>query len=249
MGIFAATAEFASGLTELKTRDELFEALSRACHDMGFRYFALSHHVDFAVAESAVRIHNYPPGWEEWYDANRLALADPIHRASHRSAGAFFWRDLKKLIGMTSHEERMMARGQHAGFGDGVTVPANVPGEARGTCTFVAECGETLAADALFWAQGVGMFAFEGARRVARRPRARRGSLRISERQRQCIALAGRGMTYREIAAELGIGKQTVMEHFREARAKCGVRSKTELVVRLINEGLLCIADVTPARR
>lgn len=247
MSIIAAAAEFASGLTSLRSHDDLHEALTRACHDMGIRYFALTHHVDFAIAKSAVRIHNYPPGWEEWYDLNRLALADPVHRASYYTAGAFYWRDLKKYIDMTPREERLMARGRRVGFGEGVTVPAHVPGETKGTCTFIAERGQALPEHALFWAQGVGMFAFEGARRVGRSRD--RKPLQVSERQKECIALGGRGMSNREIASRLGIGEQTVMEHFREARARCGVHSRIELVITLIERGLICIDDVVPRRR
>lgn len=221
----------------------LRDALDDMCRTMGIRYYALSHHVDFTSAPRAVRIHNYPDGWQEWYDARALGLSDPIHRASQCTAQGFHWRDVPRLIPMSRSDHTLLGHGQRIGLGDGVTIPAHVPGEAKGSCSFVAQAGEALPDNALPWAQMIGMFAFEGARRLLRK---RQGSPapRISERQRQCIALAGRGLSNRQIAHSLGIGQQSVMEHLREARARLGVGTRTELVVSLLMSGELCLDDV-----
>lgn len=243
MDPLAAAMEFARSVSAVTSKDGLNDALAQICDHMGIRYFALSHHVDFTSAPRAVRIHNYPDGWEEWYDANRLSLSDPIHRASHYTAHGFYWRDVPHLIPLSRNDHQLLKRGRRVGLGDGVTVPAHVPGEAKGSCTFVAALGTPLPDNALPWAQIVGLFAFEGARRIARR----RPGLplpRVSERQRQCIALAGRGFSNRRIARHLGVGEQTVMEHLREARARLGVGTRTELVINLLVDGELCLDDV-----
>ena len=247
MDPLAAAKAFARSISTVSTKGELKDALAQTCGDMGIRYFALSHHVDFASAHEAIRIHNYPDGWEEWYDAHRLSLSDPIHRASHYTAQGFYWRDVPRLIPMTKGDYRLLSRGRQVGLGEGVTVPAHVPGEAKGSCTFVSEAGKPLPDDILPVAQSVGMFAFEGARRIARKKR-KLPVIRVSERQRQCIALAGRGFSNRRIARSLGIGEQTVLEHLREARAKLEVGTRTELVVRLLADGALCFDDVTMFR-
>jgi LuxR family quorum-sensing system transcriptional regulator CciR len=248
MDTVSAAAEFARSISQVVSKDGLRSALAEACHRFGIRYFALSHHVDFASAPRGLRLHNYPEGWEEWYDANRHGLTDPIHRASHFTAQGFYWRDVPQLIPMNRSDRRLLVRGREIGLGDGVTVPAHVPGEARGSCSFVTASGTSLPEGALLWAQAIGMFAFEGARRLHSRsqglPRAR-----TSERQRQCIALAGRGFTDKHIAGTLGIGVQSVMEHMREARARLGVSTRTELVVSLLLAGEICFEDVRPSLR
>lgn len=242
MDLWSAAADFARSSPGIGSKDALRKALIETCERAGVRYFALSHHVDFAAAPSALRLHNYPEGWEGWYDANRHGLTDPIHRASHFTAQGFYWRDLREIIPINRSDMRLLSLGREIGLGDGVTIPAHVPGEARGSCSFVAAEGAMLPDDALVWAQIVGLFAFEGARRLQRRSRGEKKP-RVSERQRQCAALAGGGLTDRSIAGKLGIGIQSVIEHLREARARFGVSTRTELVVSLLAAGELCFDD------
>jgi len=248
MDIVSAATEFVRSLSKIVSKTRLHDALGDACGRAGIRYFALSHHVDFVASPLALRLHNYPDGWEEWYDANRLGLSDPIHRASHFTAQGFYWRDVAGIIPLNRSDHRLLGRGQQIGLGDGVTVPAHVPGEARGSCSFVAAAGQRLPENTLLWAQMIGMFAFERARRLQRRARGQSWP-RISERQRQCITLAGRGFSNRKIACKLGIGEQSVMEHMREARARLGVCTRTELVVSLLAAGEICLTEVDPRVR
>jgi LuxR family quorum-sensing system transcriptional regulator CciR len=243
MDTLAAAADFACGISSVVSKEALRSALAEACQRAGFRYFALSHHVDFTTVPQALRMHNYPAGWEDWYDANQLGLSDPIHRASHFTVGGFYWRDVARLIPLNRSDRRLLGRGREIGLGDGVTVPAHVPGEARGSCSFVTVPGESLPEGALLWAQAIGICAFEGARRLQHRTRGA-ALPPVSERQRQCIALIGRGLSNRSIARKLGIGEQSVMEHLREARARLGVRTRTELVVSLLAAGEICFTDV-----
>lgn len=244
MPVFAATLDFANAMPRIRTRKALSDALQEASSRMGMRFFALSHHVDFA-ASPGLRIHNYPDGWEEWYDANRLGITDPVHRASRSRLQAFHWRDIPNLIPLLPSDTRLLERGRRVGLGEGVTVPANLPGEARGSCSFVAGIGETPPEIVLHWAQSIGTMAFEVARAIMNRRQ--HPQARVSERQRQCIALAGRGKSNKEIARLLDIGEQTVIEHFRAARARLNVGSRIELVICLLARGELCIDDVTIA--
>jgi LuxR family quorum-sensing system transcriptional regulator CciR len=64
MDTVSAAAEFARSIPNVVSKDGLSNALTDACQRFGIRYFALSHHVDFATAPHAIRVHNYPDGWE-----------------------------------------------------------------------------------------------------------------------------------------------------------------------------------------
>ncbi|MBY8823264.1 LuxR family transcriptional regulator [Sphingomonas colocasiae] len=242
MPVITAAMDFARTMSQVRTRQALADALEEACQRVGMRYFALSHHVDF-TADTGLRLHNYPDGWEQWYDANRLGITDPVHRASHHAIGGFYWRDIPDLIPLLPSDALLLERGRRVGLGEGITVPAHIPGEAKGSCSFVAAKGETPPESILLWAQSVGGLAFGGARKILRGRK--RPLARVSERQRECIALAGRGMTNKQIARMLGIGEQTVVEHFRAARARLEVNSRTELVISLLVSGELCIDDLT----
>jgi LuxR family quorum-sensing system transcriptional regulator CciR len=121
----------------------------------------------------------------------------------------------------------------------------HIPGEARGSCTFVTEIGTRLPTYALFLAQTIGSHAFDRLRWL-QHGAGIENLPRLSKRQRQCAALAGRGFSNPEIALCLGISLQTVMEYLREAFARLGVGSRTELAIALLRLGDLCFDDVPP---
>ena len=58
----------------------------------------------------------------------------------------------------------------------------------------------------------------------------------LSDRERQVVRLVARGETGPEIAAELGIGHETVRTHVRNAMTKLGARSRAHLVAKVLAE-------------
>ncbi|MEJ5979133.1 LuxR family transcriptional regulator [Novosphingobium sp. PS1R-30] len=238
----SAAADLARRMLGVTNRHALEDSMTEICELLGARYFAVSHHVDFAAVPKALRMHNYPGGWQDWYDAQSLGLSDPIHRASHRTASAFFWSEVGDIIPMSPCDEELLGLGKQIGLGEGITIPVHIPGEARGSVSFVAEVGSRLHDELIICAHAIGVRAFEGMRRLERDFDPKRRPP-ISLRQRQCIALAGRGMSNRAIAIKLGISEQTVMEYLREARGRLGVHTRTELVVDLLDGGELCFTD------
>lgn len=129
---------------------------------MGFSHFALTHHVHILDAPHAgIRLHDYPEAWVDYFDTHRLGLSDPIHRASHRTSAGFRWNAVRDLIRMTPADHRLLELAHEHGLADGFTVPANVVGEATGSCSFAIGPGRVLPADALQWAQLAGIAAFE----------------------------------------------------------------------------------------
>ncbi|RZI61469.1 MAG: LuxR family transcriptional regulator [Zymomonas sp.] len=232
-------------ISSVVSEPDLFDILAEASDWIGARYFALLHHVDFAAAPSAPRLHNYPDGWESFYDQRRLGLSDPIHRASQRSAKGFFWSEVPRIIRIGPADSKMLVLGRQIGLGQGVTVPVNVPGEAHGSCSFVAEQGRALSLDALVLAQLIGVFAFDRLRLLRRCEHDARLA-RLSRRQLQCAMLAARGMSNGLIALELGLREDTVRDYLRDAFLRIGVRTRTELSIVLLRVGDLCFDDVPP---
>ena len=63
-------------------------------------------------------------------------------------------------------------------------------------------------------------------------PTAAKGSrsrLDLTERERDVVALVAKGLTNREVAAELYMGDKTVEYHLRNVFAKLGVTSRRQL--------------------
>ncbi|WP_457354256.1 helix-turn-helix transcriptional regulator [Sphingomonas sp. UYP23] len=238
--------DFVGRFATASTPDDLAQALHSVCETMGFEYFALSHHVDIGRSGgTAIRLHNYPDQWADYYDANALGVSDPVHRASHVTGAGFVWSRIPEMIPLTGHDRRMLALGSEQGIGDGFTIPTNVPGEARGSCSFANAAGHPMPYAMLPLAQLVGVFAFEGARRVwsVRRFEFEPQPL-LTDRQRDCVLWAARGKGDWEIGRILGVSEETVARHIKHACQKYGVNKRTLVVIRALFDGTITFGDI-----
>ena len=93
-GMFDRVETFVRDVRALGSEVELAGALADITRDLGFAYFALTHHVDVRRSNAAIRIHNYPDGWADWFDEHSLGGFDPVHRASNITGVGFAWSDL-----------------------------------------------------------------------------------------------------------------------------------------------------------
>lgn len=242
----ATFREFVRMVTSAKDADGLGDALSEVSGLMGFAYFALTHHVDIVrEPQSAIRVTNYPTRWAEYYDANALGVSDPVHRASHVTSVGFAWADLADLIPLTPNDRRMLDLGREQGIGDGFTIPANVPGEACGSCSFANPAGRAIDPETLPLAQLVGAFAFEGARRMWSVRKLEQKSVPVlTDRQRDCVIWVARGKSDWEIAQILGVSPETVTMHLKQARERYGVQKRTLLAIHALFDGSFSFTDV-----
>lgn len=227
--------------------DDLTAAMIAIAAELGFQFFALSHHVDLTqVSGPAIRLHNYPARWADYYDGNGLGVSDPVHRASHMTSIGFCWSSIPDMIPLTAEDRRVRAMGREEGIGEGFTVPANVPGEARGSCSFANEAGRRIQPDRLPMAQLAGAFAFEAARRLS----SERGHIpnppppALTDRQRDCLLWAARGKGDWEIGRILGVSEETVARHIKQACERYQVSKRTLLAIRALFDGTLTFSDI-----
>lgn len=247
MHLHAMAMRFMHIVEGVGSPDDLAAAMAAITSDLGFQYFALTHHVDIVASSgSAIRLHNYPAQWADYYDGNALGVTDPVHRASHVTSMGFCWSRMPYMIPLTASDRRVLALGRDQGIGDGFTVPANVPGEARGSCSFANQAGRPMPATMLPVAQLAGNFAFEAARRLW----TTRGHMPVpqprilTDRQRDCVLWVARGKGDWEIAIILGISEETVARHVRDACERYGVNKRTLLVIRALFDGTLTFTDL-----
>lgn len=243
----AATAErFFRAIEASASPDDLHAAIGAITTELGFDYFALAHHVDLAHAPpSTIRLHNYPHAWVDYFDDNRLAVSDPVHRASHVTSVGFSWARLPDLIAMTPDDRRILALAREQGLGEGFTVPANVPGEARGSCSFAIAAGRRLPNAMLPLAQLAGGFAFEGARQMWRSDAlGPEPHPVITDRQRDCLLWIARGKSDWETSRILGLSEETVVRHIKQARERYGVDKRTSLLIRTLFDGTISFTDI-----
>lgn len=225
---------------------ELELLLDEATRELGFRFFALLHHASLRTPSAAfVRIDNYPPGWVEELLEKRYAADDPVHLASCRTNIGFAWAELGTLVPLSSTHRDILDGSRRFGLGEGFTIPANVPGEPSGSCSFAVRRGLDLPAPRLLCAELIGAHAFRAARRIHNYPAAGLHP-HLNRRERQCLHLLAAGKTDWEIAIILGISPETAHQYVKRARAAYDVVSRTQLVVHGLRDAWISFDDAIP---
>ena len=243
--MFARVDAFVRDVRDVQTDEALAGALADVSRDLGFRYFALTHHVDIRRSSAAIRIHNYPDGWAEWFDEQSLGAIDPVHRASRVASAAFRWRNLGRLTELGERQKTILKRSREFGIGDGMTVPVNVPGEPAGSCSFAVRRGVKLPERQLHAAEIIGLHAFDAARRLSRAGHSRP---HLSRRQVQCLRLVAAGKTDFEISLILGISLETARQYIKSARKAYDVVARTQLVALGLRDQWLSFDDAIHPR-
>ncbi len=238
--------QFARIVEDIGCAGDLHAAMADVASELGFEFFALSHHVDvLALAGAAIRLHNYPDRWADYYDARALGVSDPVHRASHVTSIGFRWSDMPRMIPLTPGDRLVLAMGREQGIGDGFTVPAHIPGEARGSCSFANPAGRGIEEHLLPVAQLAGAFAFEAARKLwSDRGTRTEGQPVLTDRQRDCLLWAARGKGDWEIGRILGVSEETVARHIKQACERYDVNKRTLLAIRALFDGTLTFTEI-----
>jgi LuxR family transcriptional regulator, quorum-sensing system regulator CciR len=228
---------------------ELRGLVEEVALELGFDHFALLHHASLSGAGAKfIRIDNYPCGWVDELIAEELAADDPVHLASGRTNIGFSWDQLSGLIHLTHRHRHILERSGRFGIGPGFTVPANVPGEPGGSCSFAVRKGRQLPRHRLLCAEQIGAHAFQVARRLHDYPAAGRHP-HLSRRERQCVRLLAAGKTDWEVAAILGISVETAHQYVKRARAAYDVVSRTQLVACGLRDSLVSFDEAIPPYR
>lgn len=221
------------------SRDELVTLMEAVVREMGFRHYALVHHDDLRTPRpDRVDLRDYPPAIMERLVTQRRFRRDPVIRGCIFADSAFLWSDLPRIIRLDQQDRTSLERGAQEGLNEGITVPHVRLGERMGSCTFAGMCRPERAQLFLGAAQMIGVFAFQAARRllcgelptVPCRPR-------LYPRPRDCVILAGRGYSNKEIARALALTPRTVDGYLTEARRLFGAHDRTELVVSAVLAG------------
>lgn len=224
--------------------DELREILAKTARDLGFDRFALSLEIGCGSEfGTSVLIHDYPASWADVYIGFNLAETDPIRRAAERSLLGFKWKRVRHLIPVTDFERRTFEAGHKHGIVDGYTVPRHIPGEITGSCSFVIGPGRTLPEALLPGAELLGAIALASARHLSGWEE-RSEPPKITDRQRDCVLWAARGKTDWEISRILGISRDTVVQHLREARDRYDADKRASLILCALFDGLISFADI-----
>jgi LuxR family quorum-sensing system transcriptional regulator CciR len=234
---------------QCRTADDLRRIMEAITLEMGFHSYALFQHArHFSWTNTRLlAISNYSRAWLEYFFEQKFTSEDPVHVASYRTSIGFRFNQIPTLIALSDRQREILAATRREGMTDGFCVPAHIPGETNGTCTFVVRDSAPLPEANLPMAQLVGGFAYEAARQIQSSGEdvlRNSPSLKVTTRQLECIVLVARGKTDWEIAKILGVQEQTVSDHIDAARMRCGVSRRTELVVHALYNGYITFNDI-----
>lgn len=246
MSRFRDVQAFVDNANRATTLDEVAHLVADAAAEIGFDYYSLVHHVDFAVRlPEFVRLSNYPASWVGRFMEQRYFLDDPVHAACQTTAVGFKWADVARLIALTERQRAILSSASKEGLGAGFTVPVHVPGEFTGSASFSVEQGRTMDDEALPAAQYLGAFGFEAARRICRLGGPHRSDApRLTGRQTDCVLLVAQGKSDWDAAQILGLSPETVHQHVEAAKKKYGVATRTQLVVRALFDSRITFSDI-----
>lgn len=206
---------------------------------MGFRYYALIHHDDLRRQTlDRVDIKDYPEAIAERLIGEKRYRRDPVIRGCLFADSAFLWSDLPQIIQLDRKDRDSFEFGAHHGLNEGITVPYVRLGDFMGSCTFAGTQCPGRAARYLGVAQMIGIFAFQAARRLlVGAPTPIPLLPRLHPRPRDCVVLAGRGLSNKEIARALALTPRTVDGYLTAARRLFEAHDRTELVVSAVLAG------------
>jgi len=239
LSCLSLTSAVVSALRSTNTPEQLAELLRAVTREMAFRHFALIHHDDLPASQPGlVDIKDYPSAIVERLFGQRRYRRDPVIRSCVFADGAFLWSDLSRLIRLDRYDQASLALGAREGLNEGITVPYFRLGHRAGSCTFAGTSRPDRANDMLGPAQMIGIFAFQSAIRLASvEPPPPAAPPRLQPRPRDCVVLAGRGYSNKEIARSLAIAPRTVDGYMTEARQLFDAHDRTELVVSAVLAG------------
>jgi LuxR family quorum-sensing system transcriptional regulator CciR len=226
----------------------LREAVGATCHELGFNFYAIVHHIRFGrPSTDKVRLSNYPLEWIAKLREDEQ-FQEPVLKAAERTATGFLWSQLDRHIILGERERAYMKRAARYGLAEGFTVPNHVPGETFGSCHFAVSRSADLPEDNLPAAQALGSFAFEAARQIILKthPPSETYVLPapLTDRQRDCVLFAARGKSDTVIAELLNLRPGTVNKHIEEAKRRYSVATRTQLIVRALFRSDICFSEV-----
>ncbi|TWB03666.1 autoinducer binding domain-containing protein [Bradyrhizobium stylosanthis] len=232
--------EFVDALQTAMDENEFERIATRACHGLGFRWFAY-----LSIVDSSLKlISSYPRSWTNRYLRLQYQRLDPVVLRARTEHAMFTWGASSGSIRPRDRQQlRFFDEAMRFGIKAGITVPIRA-GFGRMAAFTVAtddslmEQGHLLATSQDV-VQLLGLYFHTHLRgRLAMNEDPQRVQV-LSQRERQCLAWAALGKTVSETAEILAITARTVAFHLENARRKLGAASIAHCVALAIRQRLL----------
>lgn len=229
---------------------DILPAVQAVTRDLGFDTFMYGVSTSLKPDHES-RMYVFTTAPMEWvlrYDQHAYIEADPRVLLLWDSTLPLVW-DQKMVRGMSKRTDDFLDDALRHGIASGVCMPLrdetgtrvlvalnsaiSVPGDSRRR-EIARALGDVIALAHYFHEMFMKSVVRTGIpSRVTGMP--------LSNRERQCLGLAARGMTSDDIAFKLGICTRTVQYHFDSIRSKLAAANRQEAVARAIKDGLISV--------
>lgn len=219
-------------------RDRLADAFGAAVQALGFRNFACMSHVDpLRPPEGAVVLLDYPDSWVEVFSGRELDRIDPVFRHADRTARPFFWDDPAFRGSLTVAQRKILDDAARLGLAKGYTIPLHGPAALPASCSLVPD-SDGIDSVSYGAVHVMASYLHEALACPAS------GFPPITQREKECLELAGQGKSDWVIGELLGISARTAHNHIERAKRRFGVASRMQAVVRALYTNQISFGDV-----
>jgi len=189
-----------------------------------------------------------PRAWAACYRAQAYVAIDPRLAPTRRRIAPFLWEAGE--CGDDWRVRRFLADAQRQGIASGAVISLHDSPGRWVTVTFDSRVGSVSPARRAALAAHLGdllLLAIALHERLLARPVAHRRHRRtervLTFRERDCLALAARGLSSADIGARLSVAERTVNFHFRNIKTKLGAINRPEAIARGMSLGLIGTGD------
>lgn len=223
---------------------EIGSLLIDVAHEFGFDRVAMLHtrsllgHL-LRNSPYLIRFDNYPDDWDRNLIGRGMKIVDPILLSARCRASGLLWPDDLRTSRLPELQRSILDHGCRLGIRQGITVPANVPGEPEGSISFATSSTRQVSRDEQAIIDAIARIAFDAARRVRGLDALPDPVTPITDRERECIYWIAHGKSDQDIADILGIALESVRTYVKRAFRKLGVVSRGQLVYEALRRGVI----------
>jgi DNA-binding CsgD family transcriptional regulator len=242
----ARLVEYASRIGELRTPDEVLDALHAITSNslplcvLGAVRFPVN-----AAGWTAIRLgksvflhKDVPDGWWEEHAAFSEGRFSPILFLARSSLASFTWTEVQRLFEPVGTDRWSHELALKYGMRDGLTCPVG----GRWALAFWSRrvLSNILTQPSRIMIFAAANFAALRLEQLAGPDVDRIGSrARLTSRELAVLRLVSAGGQTHEIAQALGIGDETIRSHMKKAQTKLGVRNRTHAACEALRQNLI----------
>ncbi len=231
--------EHIQALLTIQSEHELFKALGKITHELGFDYCAYGLRTLFPVTRpKVVMMNNYPDGWQRLYQEKDYLAIDPtVHHVTHSPLPVIWSDDLFASVPEMWEDARSFelnvgwAQSSRDAYGAGGMLTLARSGEPL-TDVELHDKGFKM-----IWLTQIAHLGMSHCLTAKLVPEL---DIRLTNRELDILKWTADGKTAGEISEILGISERTINFHISNAMEKLGTSNKLAAAVKAALLGFLC---------